>query len=193
MGLFSVTGIGVTDTAGNTFVAAGTANASATSVGVIQMFYAKGIKGSATDVVSCNWTGSSTYDFTSVLQFDNASTTAPLDQTAQGFSTTNVTAVATGTFTTTAANEVLVGTETTNNTATFTAGSGYFIENLPPIAFLSGFDEYKIVSTTQTGVTASATQSPTGLFEMNAATFQLGAAASELAGPAKAAGPGKFD
>ena len=43
------------------------------------------------------------------------------------------------------------------------------------------------------GVTASGVQSPTGLFEMNAATFQLGAAAGKLAGPAKVAGPGRFD
>jgi hypothetical protein len=93
-----------------------------------------------------------------VYQFAGASTSAPKD--FNGACGTNGASVATATsaaFTTTAANEVLLaGVQGGINSNTFTAGAGYTLgAAIGGVA--GGRTEFKSVTATQVGVTASMT------------------------------------
>lgn len=149
-----------TDTAGNTFAEVGTEVIAGT--GFQSLWYAKNVTGNASDVVTCNLNaatggaGFTNYVAIGVSQFSGLSTSGPLDANASGTSSSG-NGVTSGGFTTTVANELLfAGCSQVNLSITYTAGSGYTIAYQDGSAMMM---EYEIVSSIQTGATASFTAS----------------------------------
>ncbi len=167
----------ITDTAGNNYVPVDT-EFDATNTTTTAIYYSKNIIGNASNVISINISGGSVqYWGFCVLQYSGSDTASPYDQTAYGEAVATTT-VTSGTFTTTASNEVLVSVSRSDSTIpTWTAGSGYTIEKLDP-AGGGVMMQDKIVSAIQTSVTASATVDSSRNFVIMVATFKATAAAA---------------
>ena len=142
----------ITDTAGNTFY-------NANSVGRFGVYYAKNVIANASDIITCTWAGAgNTYREISAFQYSGLDLGNPLDTNANGFSTTGT--VTSGSFTTSLPNELLFCSLYVENTGkTWTAGSGYTLRSPSSDGVLAGQDQ--IVSSIQSGVTASATNTDT--------------------------------
>ncbi len=125
-----LSGTSVTDTAGNQFVLA-TSTFNANYHNAIAIFYAKNIKGSLSDTVTCNANLTSDTGIT-VLQFTSADINAPLDAVAVGQGPGTMAAVS-GPFSTnnTSTSEVVIACAAAHATVpnVFTAASGYVIPN----------------------------------------------------------------
>ena len=119
----------VTDTRGNTYRKAIQYNETVdgTTLGI---FYAENIAGGANTMTVTN-TFSATLRF-AILEYAGVATANSLDVTATAQGTTN--APTTGTATTTASGDLVIGLLSTANSSTFTAGSGYVIQERVPAA-----------------------------------------------------------
>lgn len=145
----------ITDTAGNTFTFIGNSAS-------VAMWYAKNVIGNASDIITATFPSSRSYVLISVAQFSGIDS-SPLDATATGI-TPSGTTITSGSFTTTKPNELLacvINVETGN---TWTAGSGYTLT-------ANGYNgvialQYKIVSSIQSSVTASATSTDSVSYKM---------------------------
>lgn len=161
-----------TDTGGNTFTMIGSA-VTAVGVGTMTAFSAPVTMANASDVITCGF-ASSPYDACAVTELSGL-LTSPLDQGPAGNTCTSscTTAMASASLTTTAAKEIILGACTTAGLAanTATGGSGYTLLNLTDTAGTYA-DEYKIVSTIQTGVTVPVTQTNTSSWICVASTFK---------------------
>lgn len=166
--------ISCSDTAGNTFTAAKTASGfdSGGATGVVTIFYAKNVTGNASDTVSCSDSaGASVARAIIIHQYSGASTTAPLDATANGFNFGG-TSVTSGSFSTVTAKEALVVmTGFTTATGTCSAGTaGYSQIDLDANSRLCSLQD--LVTTTQSAVTATTNWSTNGNFATVVGTFQ---------------------
>ncbi len=135
----------VTDTAGNTYTQAGAAVSD--GVNRIRIFYAYNITGNASNVVTANWSGASTYNGISVRQFSGIQTSSnPLDDNDEG--TGNSANLATPSLTL-SGTEGLIFAGMTDYNPVFVAGSGFTLNEIN-----DGFggymaDEYKIVTASE--------------------------------------------
>lgn len=144
----------VTDTAGDTFTQIGALFPDPGGSGYcFGRWYASGITGNASNTITLTWNQSSVFQNFSGLEIVGVTT---LDaQPTPGGGTNGAT---TGTFTTTAAREILVGgIETASVANTFTPGAGFTLSAASLDSRQVGQAEYKIVSSIQTGVAISVT------------------------------------
>lgn len=129
------------------------------SNGFGQWWYAKNISANATATITVTFSAPDTFRGVWAGQFSNLSTSAPLDQGPACNSASSTTTATTASFTTAHANEViLMGVNVDGLSTVFTQGSGYTLGTVVPDGDLQV--QYKIVSTTQTSVTASMTYTP---------------------------------
>ncbi len=152
----------ITDTAGNTFHFLG--NEASTAY-----WYAYNVIANASDIITATFPSSTTYRELIVGQYSGLDPN-PLDATAMGITPSSTTPT-TSSFSTIQPNEVIVCVlDVEVGSTTWTAGSGYTIRNQTGDHILMLQD--KIVSSIQTGVTASATNSDSANYKMIlAATF----------------------
>ncbi len=127
-------------------------------------WYAKNITGTSNNTVTFTQPAT-TFSGLTVQEFSGLSASAPLDTNIEVTSSSSVSSVTTGAFSTATPKEVAVMGGTIENTAsTWAAGSGYI---LPAAATASSqktiTSQYQIFSSTQSGVTAvSPTSNKTG-------------------------------
>src|ERR1051326_7928515 len=158
-GVDSAPTLSITDTAGNSYTLIDSHWDSVATQGCAT-FYAKNTTANASNVVTANFTGGSQkYVMVVAAEYSGLSTTSPLDQHAitDSSGASNQT-IASGSFTTTSASEVLisVGFTSGGNGADFTADTGYTVEaQLIDTGQRYGALQDKIVSSIQTGVTAT--------------------------------------
>ena len=157
----------------NTYTAIGALNSQ--SFLCSQVFYSKITTGNATDTVTCNIVGGSG-EFMNVAVLPVTGTSAtPLDAGPASAGAVSGGTPASASFTTTTANEVLVagwidfyGADTVGVSAPWILGTGTQSANgSGPSAGI----EYKIVSTTQTGITAPFAVTGTGYSNIAVGTF----------------------
>lgn len=157
----------ITDTASNTYTnIAGFAPAGDR----LEIWYAKNTTGNASNVVTANFS-STNFVTVLVMEYSGADTSAPLDTSATSSSTTSTT-VTSNSFTTTAANEVLVAcAQVASVSVAWSAGSGY-TKRYPSSGNTVVIGEDNIVSSVQTGVTATATTTGANNKTIIVATFK---------------------
>ena len=135
-----------TDTAGNQFV--GLTPATAPEVGVIQMWYAKNIKGNPNNVVSCHFASPDAWPTISVLQYSGADPNNPLDsQSSASGSGAATSGVAPAVTSSQIGGLVVVGATVGALGMTFSPGSGFTLRD-SNIATFSGDED---MSTTAAG------------------------------------------
>ncbi len=118
----------VTDSAGNTFISANDQTQNALSWH-ISVFFAAVTNASATDAVTCHFSGGgSTFPDVGVMQYSGQGA-SPLDQIASGQPTGTATG-STGSFTTTSANAAVFCHALTDGASTYSAGSGYTLQSV---------------------------------------------------------------
>ena len=164
--------VSVSDTASNSYTQIGTVLDSGFTCQA--QFYANNITGNASNVVTATWsTPSGMFLAISVLQFSGVDSASPLDASATG-TATSATLVTSGTFSTATANQVLVaGGASYDYSRTWTADTGYAIPSGATTEYAFSTAQYKIVSSTQTNVTASLTvSSSSAALSIMVATFK---------------------
>src|ERR1051326_3467595 len=159
--------LAVTDTAGNTYTLVATVGGDTGTnlTHVVAILYAKNITGNGSNVINIAFSRSSSPENPPrinafALQYSGLSTSAPLDQSVatEGSLGSSVTS---GSFTTTAADELLfaIAANVSDDVTACVAGTGYTLED-SSVASASNYGigvEDKIVSSIQTGVTTSMT------------------------------------
>lgn len=164
---FAGTSSTVTDTAGNTYTAAG---ATLTNGNSIRMFYSANITGNAANVVQCNFSVNGTFTSISVVEYSGLSST-PLD--VNNTATGNSNAPTSGTWTTAQADEVIVGFTTYNGGVTLTAGNiGGTASNERTAVVANTKMEDLIVSSVQTSKTAAFAASGSSTWPMTTLSFK---------------------
>ena len=156
----------ITDTAGNTFnlIVTGSWDASDN----VSCYLALNVTGNASDVITTNFNGAWNFAAMVAAQYSGAATSSAVDTSFVGSNSgTQGTTHTTNAFTTTNANDALVVVDRIlfNNNQTFTAGAGYTLEASDAAAQQIALED-KIVSATQSGVTASVTYSASVGWEM---------------------------
>lgn len=161
--------ISVSDTASNGYIAGPiTENI---DLDVVQIYYAANVTGNGSNVVTVNFSGIVPYRAANSIQYSGCAVSSPGDAQADGISHANVT-VTSSSFTTTVADEVIVAAATISTLGdTWTAGSGYtdVIEDSGASLMM----EEKIVSSIQTGVTATADSGTTTDKAIVVMTFKI--------------------
>jgi hypothetical protein len=133
-----------TDTAGNQFV--GLTPAMDPYVGVIQMWYAKNIKGNTSNVVTCHFSSPDAWPTISVLQYSGADPSNPLDSQASASGSSAATSGVTPAVTPSRIGGVVVVGATVNKVGTtFSAGSGFTLRD-SNIATFSGDEDESITA-----------------------------------------------
>jgi hypothetical protein len=162
--LFDPGTITVSDGGSNSCTDAGLGKLNANgTVAWIQQFVCKNTTANATATWTASFSGSSSFSSIMVIYADGLSTSAPVDQTAADTGGNSASPVSTTSLTTTAANELFVcGIAESNTGITYTAGSGFTLQN--QAATTVSADQTQIVSSIQTGVTFSMSFSPAGNF-----------------------------
>jgi hypothetical protein len=152
----------VTDSAGNVYqVAAPVARGGGVSQTI---YYAKGIAASLSNTVTVVFNASAAFVDIRVLEYSGVETVAPLDKSASAVGT--ATTASTGSVTTTAAKELIVGAGTTTGGFT-SAGTGFTSRIITsPDADIA---EDRLVSATGT---YSATAAQNGAWVMQIVTFK---------------------
>lgn len=148
----------VTDTAGNTYTALTKVdNAGAGFTDHIQIWYCLNATGHANNIVTATLSAACTFVYISSVQYSQVMS---VDATASGTSESPNVTVNSGSFTTFVPNEVIIAySEVGAVGATWTAGTGY-TKRVTDVDNVTMFQD-KIVTTVQSGVTASATSSST--------------------------------
>lgn len=147
-----------TDTAGNTYTLI-PGSAIGTGGYNLELAYAENITGNAANIVNCNFTSNAFADCV-VVYFSGGALTSIIDTSAGSTSVTG-SSVTSNSFTTAAANEVIVACGSYNNVgSTWVAGLiGGVSATLPANGNTGGSGstgcEYLITSTSQTGITAA--------------------------------------
>jgi len=166
----------VSDLDSDTFTAIGSKVANASGAMCSYMWYCKNLVGNASEKYTVNWTGGGSAPLSfSVIQFSGQDTSSPFDQTATpGFGNVATTAT-TGTWTTTSANEIMVtGMGSYALSRTWTGDTGWTLDStcLAP-SDQNATIQYKIVSSTQTGISTVVTISGAGTYiDALVATFK---------------------
>lgn len=170
VGFRSSDGATVSDTAGNTYTRVVNAFG-VTNVGTLSFFYAKNITGNANNVVTVSF-NSGGYQEVCVAQYSGCDKNNPLDvggstNTTSGSSSSSITSPS---FSTTTANQLIIcfATVSNNTTVSFTAGSGYTLRNTGVVSSL----QERIVSSTQSSVTASISASTNYYWGLSVMTFK---------------------
>lgn len=160
----------VTDTAGDTFTLLTEQDSVAGPNGVIG-FYVLSSAGNAANVVTVHTSASLNslvFIYASVIDITGGLTAVDVNA-AGGANASSGTTLTSGAYSTTAAREIAVACGWNGNiTSTFTAGSGFALQNQSVV----GFTETQIYSTTQSTVTATATSSASNPWIMKPYTFQ---------------------
>jgi hypothetical protein len=154
----------ITDTAGNTYTQVDTRDNGASQK--IISFYAKNIVGNASNVVTATFSSNTIYTDIFVLQYSGLDTASPLDAHTTGTASAS-TSVTSSSFTTSQADEVIVAGAFDDTGGPLTAEAGYTKQ----VSVNNGGVEDKIVSSIQTGVTASMTGA-SGNWGMAVMTFK---------------------
>lgn len=167
----------VADTAGNVYT--GLTQISPASVAGSRFFYARNIKGNASNVITVTY-GANQASAVFVWEISGAHKSTPFDKEASATTAGAATTLTTSAFTTTTANEIILcAAQIGQVNITFTAGAGYALDSAStgyPVAAGARFagTQHQIVSSIQTGVTASISWSPIGSGDsLNLATFRI--------------------
>ena len=157
----------ITDTGGNTYRQAVQLNETADGT-TLAIFYAENIAAGANIVTVSDTIAGGTLRF-ALFEYSGVATTNSLDVTAsaQGTGTTPNS----GSVTTTASGDLVIGGISTAESSTFTAGSGFVIQERVPAASTKLIVEDRR-QTTAGAVSASATLSATGIWAAVMATFK---------------------
>jgi hypothetical protein len=148
-------------------------------------FYAKNTSANASDVVTATYSANTSYTWLSCRQYSGANTSSPLDTSAIGANSSQVcgaNSMSTGTFTTTAVNEVLVGgfyIQLTSSTPF--VGSGYTLGN--STSDYSLWTEDQLTSSIQTGVTATFGTTACNYFQGIVVTLKAATGATSTISP----------
>jgi len=115
----------IADTAGNTYVAAGTISSANPSANLAEIWYAKNVTGHAANVVTVTFNGTPNLRAIHVLQYAGVHTTALVDASAEGTGSGTWNGL-TSSFSPTQPGNLNVASFSDNNGATtWTAGTGY--------------------------------------------------------------------
>lgn len=171
----NATAITISDTAGNTYTEI--ISASMDSGDAISFFYCADPTGNSSNIVTANFSPAASFTAVASLQFSGCNTIAPLDTSASGVVAGTASSVATNTFNTAIANEVVIAGFSVNSLSnTFTPASGYTLANTDNGGFVA--TEYQIFNSIQSGITAGASFNGTaGKWEIVAAAFKAAQAA----------------
>lgn len=157
----------ITDTAGNVYNLAAMERGYA-SVTRMEMWYCQNALGNASNVVTANFSGSTSNNAIATVQYSGIALTNALD-VSSSISTTSAT-VAVRAMTSTVANAVIVMAAEIDATATtWTAGSGFttVVQDASHVVHL----EDQIVSTIQSAITPTTTSSNSGTAKAGIAAF----------------------
>jgi hypothetical protein len=159
----------ITDTAGNTWIQAGTETLAGPGNNKLRIYYAYNCLGNASNVVTVNLSAGTVYRSLVVLQFSGIQTSSdPLSDNKAG--TGSSTSIASSSLTVTASSEVIcaiiIGVHDT-----IVGGSGYTLTSFAITGDPNKYyaDEYHIVSASEA---ATGTQS-TGSWDIKAASFKI--------------------
>ncbi len=164
----------VTDTAGNTYTEVGTGINSNVGFNSLHVWYCENAVGNAANVITITYSAQSSYNSVVSAQYSDVSLSSALDVFDASKEISDVTSHTSGAFTTSQGNEIVVvfaGTQS-STTDTYTAGSGYVIQETGSTVIL----EDKTAAGVLTGDTASITGSNARQWLMIVATFKLAAA-----------------
>jgi hypothetical protein len=166
----------VTDTAGNTYQLA--SGAVDTFAGArMELWYAMNATSHASNVVTVNMGAAVDYWTVNVAAYSGMATASAFDAVATGQEGSGGNDVTTGTFTTAQADELIVGVSAITVSGTWSVGTGLTTirvqDGLSVVALADA-----IVSSIQTGVTATMTNTSTTSKHLVVATFKAAAAAS---------------
>jgi hypothetical protein len=167
----------ITDTAGNTYTqCSGALIQSQSSVGTLDIWYAKNILGNATNVVTVNYSALSQFGGSiKVHQYSGADTTSPFETATTG-SATAATAVTSSSFSPAASGNVNVAhADTSLVTPTWTAGTNYTLQVNQSTDDSQSEDRLNAPSGVQT---ASFTVSLSATIEMSVASFKVAGGAA---------------
>ena len=158
----------ISDTAGNTFTQIGSTLSTQSDIGVAAQFYAKNVIGNISDVVTANFSPSTSYAGIVVLQLSGPNTTNPLDISATGDVSSSA-SVSSASFTPSAVGEAACAFSTAAAFVSWTAGSGYTIPTGGSDTMIGG--EYQLNIGTA-GQTASISDNSAAAMYIMVATFK---------------------
>lgn len=162
------------DTASNTYQSAG-ASVNDGFDTILELWYALGVTANASNVVTCTMSAAVAYWGVVAADYSGIATTSAFDQAATGVENSGGVTVTSGSFTTTQADELIVGVAQTNILdATWSTGTGLStirVQGTSNITMLAD----AIVSTIQTGATATMSNSASNAKTLAVATFKAAA------------------
>lgn len=180
----------VADTAGNTYTLISSQDQASDR---IELWYAYNVTGNASNVVTVTFTAAATYRVICVAEYSGVATSfTPHDVTPTGAGGGGSTTIATGSFSTSQTDELLLSfSQTAAIGTTWTPDTGYTsqVQDSDTICML----QHKIVSAAQSGATITATNSGTSNKSIVAATFRgatVDAAGINMLAVAQRAGAG---
>ncbi len=177
-GSTSITVTSVTDVAGNTYTAQ-TSCPRSDGFSSGQWWVAKNVTGNAANAATANFSSTVAYVAIHALEYSGVDTSSPVDVNPAAGAGSGAT-LTSASFTTTSANEVLLVGGNAASYITFTAGGSYTIQtqdSATPTGPISATEDL-IVTSTQSSVTASMTQSGTGAWLIAVLSLKAAVAAN---------------
>jgi glucose/arabinose dehydrogenase/PKD repeat protein len=167
----------VTDTRGNIYRKAVQLNETVDGM-VLAIFYAEGIAGGANAVTVSGIPSGGTLRF-AILEYSGVATASSLNVTAMAQGTSN--APAASTATPAASGDLVIGVLSTANARTFTAGSGYVIQDRVPAAPNTKLAVEDRILTAAGPVSANGTLNTSDVWGAVLASFRVGAGGGSTA------------
>jgi hypothetical protein len=167
----------VTDTAGNTYQAASGAADTTPGNDRIEIWYAMNTTANASNVITFHMSTGASFWSIVAAQYSGIATSSAFDAAASGEDGLGNTSVTSGAFSTAQADELIVGAAQSTGSGTWSAGTGLTNARVTDGDGIAGLAD-KIVSATQSSVTATMTSTVTNSKSIAVATFKAAAAAS---------------
>lgn len=169
------TATSVTDAASNTYTS-GTAVTRPDAGYVGQWWYAKNVTGNAAAAPTANWGSGTGYVTINCRQYSGLDTTSPLDIDNKGANGTGTTLTSQSFNTSTADEVILEGMSGSGLGVTYSVGTGYG-NQVNDAAGLAGTGD-KIVSSTQSGVTATGSRPSSDQWLIAVISFKMASSAT---------------
>ena len=139
----------ITNAASDTWLSLSTSGSGST--GYLGAYYVRATNGNASDVVTVHTIASDARLDVTVIELSGAASVVPIDVNLANLDSSTAT-LTTGSFTTRTANQIILIAGLSGNTSSFTAGTGYTMDDTS-VDVNMGI-EHKSVTSVQTGVTA---------------------------------------
>ena len=167
----------ISDTAGNNYVLATSKTDGNTAWSAVYLYYCENAIGHASNVVTVTYSGgNSNNSGIFSAQYSGVALTGSKDTTnATNSGSTSSTSFTSGAFTTTQSDELIIAVGYSISATSFTAGTGYFLQKQAGVIAY----EDKIVSSIQTGITASMSCNNSNIWAFLVTTFKAAAAVEE--------------